>query len=891
MTSDPEGEPAVATIQPVAELFTGAASALWATTYNMDLALFNEFLLGRLGDPPLNIAVLADHRRIAASLERIPAERADTLAAVNRRWLLRCVRISGAFHPKSYLAVTGNRATLLVGSGNLSTGGLDDGREVFTTFRSATPVGDAAITAWRSWMRRLVGYVDDTTLAERFQDLESRIPLPPAIAPAVPSPLLHNLDTPIADQLAAAITEAGAQVEELWLAAPFYDADAAAAGALLDVLKPHRVRLFVTEATSVNGSRLAERLAASDAQVTVAGYDPDRFVHAKLLGIIADNQAWLLSGSANLSCAALTLTPAAHGNIELAVLAPLEASELRAAFVPPGTTTVERSLSSLTSLAFRTNPEPEIPAVRLISAAALADGRIEVVIDPVPVGDGWLLDDLTKHQPLTGNSEGRAVTAGPLPGRLVQLVDADDQVLSNRVVVDDPVALAAALTAGSARSGTDRPPEFTAGDLDTPLGQALLWLHRNLVMDVSERDTSTGAGGAGAAEADDDTDDALWDRLEREQLARDPRASTYERMWRRGRPGATEPIIEFLEALRARTPAEPEAHRRSLLARLLDQTGDDPANGGGTLPRRWKISTRIRVRARNVLRRWAAAQTDPRLMWVDPLAPAGNFAMIAATLAHLWLERSRHPDQVELTDDDLDDLWQRWLRPFAGTGKGDGWLDQLDGAGRALARDRLPDWLPEAVAALCWFVVRPGSGHRERVVAFQPVLAAALAHCLLDPTDMTARFLSAVTGHAISSDEVDGQILKALDFIDDALWCARTAQELGLDTLKLKASPGTAAVQVRLDVRGIPDPLLDARVPRLVLAARHYRRSGGVSIFGSDTGWRLAFVTDEKIAYKTSLSATLAESVMPLTDRLLQPLAAAGGVLADLFPAEQEKVA
>jgi len=158
----------------------------------------------------------------------------------------------------------------------------------------------------------------------------------------------------------------------------------------------------------------------------------------------------------------------------------------------------------------------------------------------------------------------------------------------------------AALTVGSARSGADRPPEFTAGDLDTPLGQALLWLHRNLIMDVSERDTGTGATGAGAAEAEDDTDDALWDRLEREQLARDPRASTYERMWRRGGPGATEPIIEFLETLRARTPAEPETHRRSLLAWLVDQPVDEPGNGDGTPPQRLKASTRIRVRARNV---------------------------------------------------------------------------------------------------------------------------------------------------------------------------------------------------------------------------------------------------------------------------------------------------
>jgi hypothetical protein len=111
--------------------------------------------------------------------------------------------------------------------------------------------------------------------------------------------------------------------------------------------------------------------------------------------------------------------------------------------------------------------------------------------------------------------------------------------------------------------------------------------------------------------------------------------------------------------------------------------------------RRWKASTRIRVRARNLLRRWAAAQTDPRLVWVDPLAPAGNFAMITAMLAHLRLDRTRDPDRVELTNEDLDDLWRRWLRPFVGTGEGDGWLDLLDDAARTLARDRCPSGSPK----------------------------------------------------------------------------------------------------------------------------------------------------------------------------------------------------
>ena len=683
MTDNTSSE--MAAVQPVAELFISTATAFWATTYGIDLALFSEFLLARLGDPPLNVAVLADHRRLAASLQRIPAERAGTLAMVNRRWLLRGVPITGAFHPKSYLTVAGSRVTLMVGSGNLSADGLDEGREVFTTFRSGTAVGDAAIAAWQAWVRRLVGLVGDTILAERFQDLEGRIPSPPALAPVVPSPLLHNLDIPIANQLVAAVTEADAEVDELWLSAPFFDADADAVGVLLDALTPRRVRLFVTETTSVNGSQLAQRLTVSDAQVTVAGYEPDRFVHAKLIGVKSGRRSWLLSGSPNISCRALTLTAATHGNIELAVLAPLDPSELQAVFVPPAMTLSQRDLSSLASLSFRAVPEPEMPMVRLLTGTALADGRIEIVTDP-DFGTGWLLDDLTNHQPLAATEIGHMVTSGPLPGRLVQLIDASGQVLSNRIVVDDPVALATVLTGGSARPGADRPSELAAGDLDTLLGQALLWLHRNLVMDVSERAATTGTEGVGKGETDGQPDDDLWGRLEREQLARDPRVGTYERMWRLHASAGAEPIIELLEALRDRIPAEPEMHQRSLLARLLSQSSGKPSHGEPV--RRWKTSTRIRVRARNVLRRWAAAQTDPRLVWVDPLAPAGNFAMIAGTLAHLRLEHALYHEQVELTDDDLDDIWHRWLRAFAGSGQGDGWLDQLDDAAKALVRDR-----------------------------------------------------------------------------------------------------------------------------------------------------------------------------------------------------------
>ncbi|MEV0597634.1 hypothetical protein [Nonomuraea cavernae] len=873
--------------RPVDELFTSAASALWATTYSVDLSLFNEFLLPRLGESPLNVVVLADHRRLTASLDRLPADAVDALATVNRRWLLRGVRPGGqAFHPKTYLAVAGTRVTLLVGSGNLSMTGLDRGREVFTSFRSGTPIGDAAIASWRSWVHRVVGLVDDTVLAQRLLDLDGRLATKPADTPAVASPVLHNLDTSLAAQLKTILDEqAPSGIDELLLSAPYYDDDAEAVGRLLTDLRPRRVRIFLTSATSVNGDRLKDQLHVGGATADVLMYQPDEFVHAKLIGAIAGSQGWLLSGSANLSRAALTRTVGRGGNVEVAVLTKLTADEILAVFTPPEATAVGVDLDQLKSWSFRPEQEPEAPAVRLISAAAEDGGRVKVTSEPVAELD-WMLDDLTQRQPITLDATGKAVTAGPLAGRLVRLIDADGSILSNQVVVDNTIALSTALT-GATRPGNDLPDGLTTGDLYNPLGQVLAWLHRNLVMEVSEKVTPASAGGLAADEETEQGSDDLWVRLEREQLGRDPRASRYGRMWNDTLDGS-EPIIELLDALRARTPSEAATGRagHSLLARLLDEPDAEDEKRESeedSKPRRWQLAARVRVRARNLLQRWADAQTDPRLVWVEPLAPAGNFTMIAGALAKLNLAAARTPEHVPLTEDDLDDLWLRWLGVFAGGGTRAGWLNQVDQETRTNAQRRFPVWLPEAAAALSWLTVRPGPARRERIVQAQPLIIAALDHDLLDPTDETARYLSAIIGHTVTRTEIDQQLVDAATFIDDDLWCTRTAVELNLDDLTLEAPPGAAAIQVRLDVQGITDPLLDPRLPRLLAATRQYRECSGIAVYATDGSWRLSMIGGERIAVLPGFGQLVIESTEPVSDHVVDQINTAVGVLADLF--------
>ena len=862
-------------VSPISELFRADRVALWATTYNLDLDLFNGYLLGRLGDPPLNVVVLADRDRLDATLDSLPPERLPTLHPINRRWLLRGARLgSGRFHPKSYLAVTARSALLLIGSGNLSTNGLDAGREVFTTFAAGTPSGDAAIRTWLSWMRRNVSEVGDTLLAGRFSDLEARLPRPDSVSAVVDSPLWHNLDQPLAEQFCERVLDNAEHVDELIVTAPYYDETGDALGRMLERLQPGRVTIYTTSSTKVDGSRLLDRLASIDAKVSMFAYLPEVFTHAKLIGAVSGDRGWLLSGSANLSNAALTFT-AGTGNVELAVFASLSEAELRRTFVPPETEVEKRSLAFLKTLTFDSTPEtlPDFP-VRISRATALSGGRVEVTTDPPPPSTLRLADH-RDIQPLVVDA-GQATTVGPLAGPLVHLVDESDEIVSNQVVLDDPEALLRALQTGEKGNASTRPPELAASDLDTPLGQALLFLQHTVVMDVSETAGKGVGSDATRAEVGGDDHDDLWERLEREKLGRDPRAGAYGRLFGSGPTADSgEPLIELLDAMRERAPGEPTG--QTLLGIISSPIA--PVNPGTGSP--WSRSARIRVRARNVLRRWASVQTDPRLTWVDPLAPLGNLQLIAATFAQLWRYNAEPDFDAGLTDDDLDDLWMTWLRPFVGTGVGDGWLNH-SGLAEDELRTRLGGEFGRNVTALCWLAIRPDPELRKRLVEWQPVLKAVLDWGLLEVGEDTAGFLAS-TGHRVSKGGVETNLLEALEFIDDELWCAQKASELDLAHLDLRAVRIGPRTAIRLLVGGVQEPLNDHRIPALVAAIGQYRRTDTVTIFGTDIDWRLAISPGDPIFYLPSLNESAVESA-PMESGAIEGLAAANGVLADLFP-------
>ena len=105
---------------------------------------------------------------------------------------------------------------------------------------------------------------------------------------------------------------------------------------------------------------MAERIDALGIPVRLWQYET-HFVHAKLVAAVpANGDALVMSGSANLSKAALmSSAPGESGNVEAAVFSRMAPAEARDLFGPPGIPVKEMDLAEVSKLSFTSGPLEE----------------------------------------------------------------------------------------------------------------------------------------------------------------------------------------------------------------------------------------------------------------------------------------------------------------------------------------------------------------------------------------------------------------------------------------------------------------------------------------------------------------------------------------------------
>lgn len=846
--------------------FRPGTRAFWGTTYTLGLALFDQYLLGRLGGPPLNAVLLADHWKLGEMWDRVDPQEHYLARQANRTYLMRGIQLDGggAFHPKTYLFARSQEATLVVGSGNLTRQGIDAGKEVFTAFDTSTELGLSALRAWARWIGRLVANADDEQLTLRFAALREQCPW---MAGTVgPTPFAVNEQQPLLSQFVEQLPGA---VDELHASAPYYDRDAHALAEALSQIKPKELHLYYGLDTMVHGPSLAAVVEAADCQLHLRRFDPATFVHAKLLAAVCGSDGLLLSGSANLSRAALTLTYAdgAHGNCEVGLIRRGSADQVRAPFLTSGLDLIDVGATDLHGLSFEDDdPDASRPAMALRRATWLSDGRVALTAEPQP-GAGHLLAWADGQAELSGQVTTEVLTDHERPPLLAWLVNEVGEPVSNAVPIDDPSALDRSLATRD--PSRDRPSELPDQDAETPLGQIMSWLHQQGIFDI---DDTPAARRAQAAQDDapggEGTD--FWDRLMAEELSYDPRAANYPGM-ASGITPLGHDLFRELEIMLAMAPRD-----NPLLRLVSGDSAGSPVAGAEDRGVTWSLEARQRVRVVNVLSRWCRAVSDPRHALLRPDAPATNYQALLTVLVIAWVEEAIDEDRLVRLAGEL-------FNAFIGDGKSPGFLRRADQDLCATVLRELDDSVREWAAGMAYLALHPDRPWKSIVYDWQPYLDKGLIDTnVMVVGEQTAIFAELVLGREVTTREIEDVLIARAVYIDEKKWCENLANALGLPRIELKAI-NNEFVSLRISLQGVTEPLTDPRVVQAAAQAMRFRKAAAIGI---EAGGHTAVLRPGHPAWVrtgTGSGATTVSSDVIVTAERLAAVERQGGALSELL--------
>jgi hypothetical protein len=268
----------------------------------------------------------------------------------------------GAFHPKLVVLAGEERVWVAIGSGNPTMSGWGHNQELWLVVRSPRDRGPAALRDLGAWLEDLPAVVAMPTWIAATISAIGQIVIPAEIDGSLPElRIFGNLRRSVLSQLPSG------PAESLRLSAPFIDARAQAVRELVTRFEPAEVQIALQPTLSqFDGATLVTATSAVPS-VRFSLLDEKRTSHGKLVEWTTRNQTIALTGSANLSAAAMLATTATGGNCELVTLFPVTSSKL-----PDGELAPTDKIRSANTIPVRNSESPKV-TVTLLGARQLSD--------------------------------------------------------------------------------------------------------------------------------------------------------------------------------------------------------------------------------------------------------------------------------------------------------------------------------------------------------------------------------------------------------------------------------------------------------------------------------------------------------------------------------------
>lgn len=284
-----------------------------ALTYSFDPVFFENVVLHdlRLGGSG-SIVVVGDPDEVGSAVDNARG----ALEYLGRRYMLSVAKHSkGAFHPKLMLRLGREDGQVMLGSGNITSGGWGGNRELGTSWKVGPNHDDLG-----HWITSLLVSIETWCLGEREREVISRAKLIPWVealvsqpTDAIPPVLYSKPGNTLSQQLAKRWR--GRRFRKLLVATGSSDDRGAMLQWAHDTFGVTEVVLAGTPSAL---SLEPKRLAKLSCNVRIKAIK-DGFLHAKFYWFEGPNGSGVVFGSANCSAAAWLLDPSKGGNIETLV--------------------------------------------------------------------------------------------------------------------------------------------------------------------------------------------------------------------------------------------------------------------------------------------------------------------------------------------------------------------------------------------------------------------------------------------------------------------------------------------------------------------------------------------------------------------------------------------
>lgn len=303
-------------------------------THNIDFVFVQQIVvpaLRRCGRPTFTI--FADSQCASETF----THQAPVLAGLGTRYRVVSVAMKPGFrfHPKAILLSSPAKATLLVGSGNLTFGGWRENAEIWIHFNSDKD-STGPFAAFHAYLRDLlsrlplVGPIQDE-VEEAFDGRTH----PWAAEMAQPSGLLGRIGTgpTLLEQMASLLE--GKDIKNMVVHTPYFDKDGEAVAILLKQFRPEKAEVLVQrkhpglpKKAAVHFTQKVKAVPVGFTRVDANNAERESFIHAKFYAISTRRHTTVFGGSANCSRAALTI-PGKSGNAELIAIQQMTHTEFR----------------------------------------------------------------------------------------------------------------------------------------------------------------------------------------------------------------------------------------------------------------------------------------------------------------------------------------------------------------------------------------------------------------------------------------------------------------------------------------------------------------------------------------------------------------------------------